>query len=395
MDLLDWIIILLVVAAAIHGLRLGAAVQILSFAGAIVGLVIGVVLVSAIAPHLHTNFTKTFVSLLLLLLPCGIFGGVGRQLGARLWGKIRGHAIAHLDAAAGAAIAMAGTLVFVWILASVMVNSPVPTISSQIENSSIIEGVANVMPPIPQELSSIERLLSADGFPLVLTQIGPVTPVKLPPQATVRAAVEKVGMSTVQVTAFGCGAGLLVEKGSGFVVAPGLVVTNAHVVAGSNRVVVSDEAGYHNAYPVLFDPKYDIAVLRVSQLSDPPLHLDPTYVNRGVDAVVLGYPLGRPSLNAQPAGVLTRIDATGYDIYGNQLTTRWMYEIQSLVRQGNSGGPLVEPNGTVIGVVFSRQSDNDHIGYALASPGVLSRVVQAEHEPIGHHAGTQSCLSNG
>jgi S1-C subfamily serine protease len=394
-DLLDWIVILLVIAAAIHGLRLGAAVQILSFAGALVGLVLGVVLVTAIAPHVHTNFTKTFVSLLLLILPCGIIGGVGRQLGAKLWGKIRGHALARLDAAAGAAIAMAGTLVFVWLLASVMVNSPVPTIASQIENSSIIQGVADLMPPIPQELSSIERLLSANGFPLVLTQIGPVTPVKLPSAATVRAAVERDGRSTVQISAFGCDSGLLVEKGSGFVVAAGLVVTNAHVVAGSNHIVVSDEAGYHDAVPILFDPKYDLAVLRVAQLSDPPLRLDPQYVPRGVRAVVLGYPLGRPTLNAQAAGVLSRMDATGYDIYGNALTTRWMYEVQSLVRQGNSGGPLVEPSGIVIGVVFSRQSDNDHIGYALASPGVLQRVLQADHEPAGFQVGTQNCLSTG
>jgi S1-C subfamily serine protease len=393
-DLLDWIIIFIGLVAAIHGLRVGAAVQVLSFAGALIGLVVGVVLVTTIAPHMRSDFAKTFVSLLLLLLPCGIVGGIGRQLGAKLWGRMRGHSLARLDATAGAAIAVAGTLVFVWLLASVMVNSPVPTVASQIENSSIIQGVANVMPPVPSELASIERLLNENGFPLVLAP-GPVAPVKLPGSGDVRAAVQKVGLSTVQVSAFGCDSGLLVEKGSGFVVAPGLVVTNAHVVAGADHIVVSDEAGYHDAYPVLFDPRYDLSILRVPGAEDPPLKLAPNYVSRGTDAVVLGFPLGRPSLNAQAAGVLTLLDATGYDIYGNALTTREMYEIQSLVRQGNSGGPLVEANGVVIGVVFSRQSDNDHIGYALASPGVLARVHQAELEPAGYHVGTQSCLSSG
>lgn len=391
MDLLDGIVVLLLIAAAIHGLRLGAAVQLLSFAGALIGLVIGVVLVSAVAPHLRDSFTKTFVSLLLLILPCGIVGGIGRQLGTRLWGRLRGHTLARLDAAAGATVAMAGTLVFVWLLASVMVNSPVATISNEIEHSAIIQGVANVMPPIPNELASIERILDENGFPFVITP-GPVAPVKLPAAGVVREAVQRDGVSTVQVTAFGCDSGLLVEKGSGFVVAPGVVVTNAHVVAGSSRVVVADEAGDHEATPVLFDPKYDLAVLRVPGVTDPPLRLDPRYVSRGTDAVVLGFPLGRPSLNAQPAGVLTLLDATGYDIYGNVLTTREMYEIQSLVRQGNSGGPLVEPDGLVIGVVFSRQTDNDHIGYALASPGVLARVKVAEREPAGHRVSTQACM---
>lgn len=392
MDLLDWIIILLVVASAIHGSRVGAAVQVLSFAGALIGLVAGAFLVSAITPHVHAQFTKTFVSLLCLLLPCGILWGAGRHLGARLWGKLQGHSIAHLDALAGAAIAMAGTLAFVWLLASVMVSSPVQSVSSQIENSRIIEGVSSLMPPIPSELASVEHLLDENGFPIVI-QTGPITPVKLPGSALVRAAVEKAGASTVQVTAYGCDGGQIVEKGSGFVVSPGLVVTNAHVVAGSTHIVVTDEEGYHDATAIFFDPRYDLSVLRVEGLSDPSLTLDPHYVARGTDGAVLGYPLGGP-FKARAAGVLARLDATGLDIYGNAYTTREMYEIQSYVEPGNSGGPLVESDGAVIGVVFSREASDSHIGYALSSPGVLSRVKKAEARPAGSSVGTGACLSS-
>lgn len=396
MDLLDGIVVVLCVAAFVHGLRLGAAVQILSFVGGLIGLVLGVLLVTLVAPHVAGNFAKTFVSLLLLLLPCGIVGGAGRQLGARLWGKMRGRALARVDSGAGAAIAVAGLLVFVWLLATVMVNSPVASISNEIENSAIVQGMGKVMPELPtSELASLERLLTANGaLPLVIPP-GPVSPVTLPGSALVSAAVQRDGLSTVQVTAFGCAQGLLVEKGSGFVVGPDLVVTNAHVVAGSNRIVVSDEAGFHDAYPLLFDPRFDLAVLRVPGISDPALRLDPSYVGRGTQSVVLGYPLGRPALNAQPAGVMLLLDASGYDIYGNVLTVREMYEIQSLVRQGNSGGPLVEPNGEVIGVVFSRQAANDRIGYALASPGVLQRVRLAEKRPPGYRASTERCLATG
>jgi S1-C subfamily serine protease len=395
-DVLDWIVILLAVGALVHGLRVGAAVQLLSFVGGLIGLVVGVVLLAILVPHFSSDFVRTFVSLLLLILPCGLVAGIGRQVGARLWGRMRGHALAHVDAAAGAAIAVAGTLVFVWLLATIMVNSPVPSIVSQIEDSAIIQGVGKVMPELPtSELASLERLLTANGaLPIVLPP-GPVSPVTLPGSGTASAVVEEDGRSTVQVTAFGCDGGLIVEKGSGFVVAPGLVVTNAHVVAGSTRIVVSDEAGFHDASPVLFDPRYDLAVLRVPGLDDPVLHLDPGYVARGRRAVVLGYPLGRPALNAQPAGVMLLLDATGYDIYQNVLTQREMYEIQSLVREGNSGGPLVLPDGEVIGVVFSRQANDDHIGYALASPGVLARVRRAERRPPGYIASTQRCLATG
>ena len=156
-------------------------------------------------------------------------------------------------------------------------------------------------------------------------------------------------------------------------VAPGEVVTNAHVIAGIPRPQVEDGAGFHPTTVVYFNPSFDLAVLRVSGLSEPPLTLDPTDVGRGTQAAVLGYP-GGGSFTADPAGVMAEFEAEGRDIYGQGLTLRSVYEIQALVRPGNSGGPLVEPNGEVIGVVFSRSTTNADVGYALASPGVLSRV---------------------
>jgi S1-C subfamily serine protease len=390
LDLLDWIIVLLVVAAAVHGLRLGAAVQILSFAGMLVGLAGGVALVTAVTPHLHGQFTRSFISLLLLLLPCVLLWTVGRQIGTHVWGRLQGHALARIDALGGAVIAMAGTLVFVWLLATVMVNSQVAAISSQIEDSAIVHGVARIMPQVPSQLASVEHLLGADGFPIPLIEPNSVSPVRLPSGAEVQRAVRLAGSSTVRVVSYGCDHGDIVEKGSGFVVAPGLVVTNAHVVAGGRQIVVVDEVGDHNAVPIYFNPRYDLAVLRVAGLTGKPLRLDPHYVGRGTDAAVLGYPGGGP-FNAQPAGVLALLDAEGMDIYNNRITVREIYQIQAIVRQGNSGSALIEPSGLVIGVVFSRATDNNDIGYALASPGVLARVKRAERVPVGQRVSTESC----
>jgi S1-C subfamily serine protease len=188
--------------------------------------------------------------------------------------------------------------------------------------------------------------------------------------------------------AVGCGE---IQEGSGFVVGPGLVVTNAHVIAGTESIRVEDAAGDYVAVVELFDPEFDLAVLRVPGISERALTIDPDTVGRGTKAVVIGYPEGGP-LRVDPAGVRSEILATGLDIYGQNPTVRAVYEVQALVRPGNSGGPLVEPDGLVIGVVFSRSPTTPDIGYALASPGVLQRVEKAERLTPATVVGTGGCI---
>lgn len=390
MDTLDIILIVVVLAAAVHGLRLGAAVQVLSFAGGLIGLALGIALILVISPHLHGEFVRTFVALLLLLVPSTITWGIGRQVGAKIWRRLRGHRVASVDAASGAVIATAGTLVIVWLLASVLADSQVRLISSQVQNSAVVRVVSREMPSPPNVLG----LLGGDlaGIPLpyigIIQSVGPVA---LPSSRQVRAGVDAAGRSSVQIVSVGCGN--VVVEGSGFVVAPGLVVTNAHVVAGSDDIVEYDGVQSERATPILFDPDFDLAVLRVPDLTVPPLKLDSSYVGRGTKGVVLGYPDGQASLDAQPAGVLMRFDPESPNIYDTATTQRQIYELQALVRPGNSGGPLIEPNGEVIGVVFSRDSNDSHIGFALASPGVLQRVQEAEARPGDSSVGTGSCIS--
>jgi S1-C subfamily serine protease len=388
-DILDVILLVLLLAAAVHGLRLGAAVQVLSFAGGLIGLALGVSLIRVISPHLHGEFLRTFVALLLLLVPATITWGIGRQLGARIWRRLRGHRFAAVDAASGALIATAGTLVIVWLLASVLADSQVRLISSQVQNSAVVRVVSREMPPPPNVLGLVGGELA--GIPLpyigILQTAGPVA---LPKSPEVRQAVDAAGRSTVQIVAVGCGD--IVVEGSGFVVAPDLVVTNAHVVAGSDDITEYDGVQSERATPILFDPKYDLAVLRVPDLTVPPLRIDASYVGRGTKAVVLGFPDGGP-FNAQAAGVLMRFDPESPDIYDTSTSQREIYELQALVRPGNSGGPLVEPDGEVIGVVFSRDSNDSHIGFALASPGVLERIHEAEARPANSSVGTESCIS--
>lgn len=391
MDALDVVIIIVVVLAAVHGVRLGAAVQVLSFLGAILGAALGIAIIARVSPRLQDPFTRTFVALLCLLIPTSLLWGIGRQIGTRIWKRLHGHAIAAVDSATGAVVAMAGALVVVWLLASVLAQSQVMAISGQIENSAVLRAVTDVMPGLPNELATVERQLNEDGFSFGYLGILPSPGlVPLPAAPAVRAAVATDGPSTVRIVAQGCPD--VVQEGSGFVVAHDLVVTNAHVVAGASQVsVVYGGVQAVAATVVFFDPNFDLAVLRAS-VPEPALRLDPGYVARGAKAAVLGYPGGQTFLNAQPAGVLMLFDPVSTNIYGTATVQRQIYEIRSLVRPGNSGGPLVESGRNVIGIVFSRAANEPGIGFALASPGVLSRVAIAERRPAGFAAATGTCM---
>jgi S1-C subfamily serine protease len=155
-----------------------------------------------------------------------------------------------------------------------------------------------------------------------------------------------------------------------------LVATNAHVVAGESQTQVVVGGDSYRAVPVLYDPSFDLAVLRTDAPLGPPLPLDGSIVPRGTQGAILGYPEDGP-LTVDPAGVMVEVAAPGLDIYNNARVTRDIYEIDAVVRPGNSGGPLVASDGEVIGVVFSRSTAYRGVGYALASPAVLQRVDQA------------------
>jgi S1-C subfamily serine protease len=219
-------------------------------------------------------------------------------------------------------------------------------------------------------------LLESTGLPPAFAGLEPDPARRLPgPGAPeVEAAVARAATSTVKVLGTGCGR---VQTGSGFVAASGLVVTNAHVVAGVDAPRVESRPGRSSATPVLFDPDLDVAVLRVEQLDARPSPLLSTEVGRGARAAAIGYPGGGP-LRAAPAVVLAQYDALGRDIYSRGLTRRPVYELQAQVRAGNSGGPVVDPEGRIIGVVFSRSASHANIGFAITAPPVVERLRRAQ-----------------
>jgi len=375
MNTVDLLLLALLAAAIVHGLTLGAAVQVISFSGLWGGLALAAVL----GPHVRELGEDPTTRLALLVATLIAIPAVtttaARVLGVRAWRAIQRARLGRVDAAAGALLAATAMLIVCSLIASVIARIPAPTVTTPIQQSRILRTADRFLPPAPAVFARVGRLLDPLGFPDVFAGLEPAPPADLPAPAdpVVRAAVGRARPSVVQIRGEACGAG---QRGSGFVVRPGLVVTNAHVVAGVARPMIVDRRGAtHRARAVFFDPRVDLAVLEASTLRAPALGLAPA-VDRGAQGAVLGYPHGGP-FRAGGAVVLSRRDALGRDIYGRSLTTRTIYLLRAEVEPGNSGGPVVDAGGRVIGVVFARSAANPDIGYALTSDDVAERIRPA------------------
>jgi S1-C subfamily serine protease len=275
----------------------------------------------------------------------------------------------------GAVVAVLAALAAVWLIAILLTAGPTRNVSRAINRSTIVQALVDRLPPAPTVFSRLQHFISATPFPRVFEGIEPIPagPIDVPGNAVVQGAVNRAQRSTVRIFGVGCGG---VQTGSGFVVGSGLVMTNAHVVAGIQSPQVQDAAGPHRSTPVLFDPKLDVAVLRTTGLAGRPLPLAGGQAPRGQGGAVLGYP-GGGGFSAGPAAVLRRFSAIGRDIYGRELTRRAVYQLQASIRQGNSGGPFVRQDGTVLGVIFAASTTDQGVGYALTSQEVSPRLARA------------------
>jgi S1-C subfamily serine protease len=245
------------------------------------------------------------------------------------------------------------------------------------------------LPPAPNVVADIGHLIAPNGFPHVFIGNEPTFPTlsqtTLPTSAALIAAVNRDRASVVKIEGQGCGG---IVEGSGFVVGDGLVATNAHVVAGVARPYVIDGNGTHLSTPIWFDPNLDFAVLRVNDLAGGPLTFNIGTIAQGVPGGVLGYP-GGGNFTAGTAAVINEITAIGRNIYGQGGTVRDVYAIQATVIPGNSGGPLIDMNGNVMGIVFATSATTNDIGYALSVPQVINELHQAEN--INQPTSTGDC----
>jgi S1-C subfamily serine protease len=392
-DWVDLLIIGLMLLAAVHGLRLGALVQLLTFGGFLLGFLLGTLVWVPLLRSGHGDVTRSIVVVSLVLLTACGFGFAGRVLGTWSNVTVRRHHLGNVDAALGVGVAVLAVLLSVWVVAAVVLspNSRFTSLTAAVARSDILHSIDRVLPQAPSIFNDLQTFLNNQGFPQAFSTLTPPsTPsVSTPTDAETRALADPAVFSTVKILGTACSNE---QEGSGFVVGPGLVVTNAHVVAGEsngNTQVLLGNSAY-DATPVLFDPDFDLAVLRTDAPLGPALSVSSSIVPRGTQAAILGYPEDG-GLRIGAAGVNEEVTATGKDIYNNGSVTRGVYALDASVLPGNSGGPLLGPGGQVIGVVFSRSTVYQDVGYALTSPGVLTRVQQAErrHSSVS----TGPCIS--
>lgn len=380
MDLLDVFIIAFVGLAVYRWYKIGFVQGLFSVVGLIAGILLGVL----IAPWIMGQFTADVVKFIVMLLTIGVstalLAGLGEHLGNKLHKRIDETKLSKPNAIAGAIFSIFVVLAMVWITAAMLANSPYKELNKQIQNSLIIQSLNSNLPAAPPIIARVGTLFTPLDFPQVFVGAPPKLsqPVAPAGSATVQSAVAAAGESTVRIEAAGCG---MISAGSGFIAGDGLVMTNAHVLAGSTAIEVVDTTARHRAELVYFDPDIDIAILRTPKLNAKVLPIANRNYQRGQEAVVLGFP-GGGEFHAEPAGIMRIMEARGYDIYNKRQIDRNVYELRANVVQGNSGGPLVLADGTVIGMVFASAQNESGYGYALTGPEIAQALTKVGNSKV-------------
>lgn len=399
MSWVDVVVVLLALAAAISGWRHGLAVAALSFLGVIGGALLGLKIAPLIVGTFASDTSRVVVSVLIVIALVALGETLGVYLGRAVRDRMRLGAVRTVDSTFGSVLQAITALVVAWLIALPLATSSNVALSSALRNSAVLSTVDSVMPtPLRALPNELRAMFDASGFPDVLSPFAstPVADVPEPDSGLVRdPVVQRARASVLKIRgrAPSCSRAL---EGTGFVIGPERVMTNAHVVAGTSEVSVEvprssgGGANTEAARVVYYDPEVDVAVLAVPGLEARALEVNFSGSRTGDNAVALGYPLDGP-FSSSPAKVRQRIQLRGPDIYDSQTVTRDVYTIRGTVKSGNSGGPLVNPQGEVIGVVFGAAVDQGDTGFVLTSDQVRSALDAAEGATS--RVSTGSCAS--
>jgi S1-C subfamily serine protease len=390
---LDVAVLAVAFIAAISGWRSGALGSLLSFVGVLLGAIAGVLLAPHLVAHISAPRAKLFAALFLILALVVVGEVAGVVLGRAVRGAIHSNSVRFFDSLIGVAVQLVVVLVAAWLLATPLTASTgQPSLAAAVRGSRVLAQVNDVAPnwlkSVPKRLSS---LLDTSGLPQVLEPFSrtPVVAVAAPDAALANSPVVAATQpSVVKIRAIAPSCQKVLE-GSGFVLSPDRVMTNAHVVAGANSVTVEASGNPYDATVVSYDPTVDIAILSVPNLPPGPLAFATTPATSGTEAIVMGYP-GGGGFAATPARVRELIELNGPDIYRSATINREVYTVRASVEQGNSGGPLIDLNGKVLGVVFGAAVDDNDTGFVLTA-----KEVNAQLAHIGDTApvGTGACVS--
>jgi S1-C subfamily serine protease len=384
--IIDLIILVALVFAVRSGYRRGFWLSLAQYAGLVVGVIVGAVLAPVLmdALKIADSTVRSLAAVLVLI----VLGAIGSSVGYWVGEPIRLRLLARpqsgrVDSFAGAIFSALALLSVSWFLGLSLARVPSPQVSSAIQRSTILRSLDSVFPRPPAFLARVEAIIAGVNFPAAFSGLEPVAPSALPLPASVNTpGIQAAASETLKIRGFGCGG---IVFGTGFPVGPGMVLTNAHVVAGTQGTTVLSPTGRSlGARVVLFDPERDVAILYVPRLALVPI--TQAIAHSGTQGAAIGYP-GGGGEQVKPAVVNGQVRAEGRDIYGQNLVVRSIWIMQADVQPGNSGGPLVDLDGNVVGVIFAASTSQPGQAYALTDAEVQPDIDKAQGRtdavPIG------------
>jgi S1-C subfamily serine protease len=391
-DWLDIALIVLVIVAAVSGYRQGFLIGALSLVGLLGGGVIGAVIAPWVARH-FAGSGQAIAGVVIVFVAATAGRALAGAAGAVLRRHVHWQPARVVDAVGGAIVSGIAVLLIAWFIGSSLVRSPFTGVARSVNNSAVLTGVDHAVPSQVQAwFADFRQVVANGGFPEVFGALGAerIIPVSPPDPAAVHdPQVVAAADSIVKITGVARSCSRQIE-GSGFVFAPGRVMTNAHVVAGVKQPIVrvGGDGPKLRATVVYYDPHVDVAVLAVEGLSAKPLPFDTDTAGPGTSEVIAGFPENGP-YSVSAVRVRGEEKARGSDIYEDAQVTREIYALRGVVEPGNSGGPLLDLDGHVDGVVFGKAVDDIETGYALTAAQVATaaKVGATATQAVS----TQSC----
>jgi S1-C subfamily serine protease len=373
-NVLDWLLVVLVAAYALsgywQGFITGAFATIGLLSGGLGGILLAPLALSSFEPSLAVSLGALFIVIL-----CASLGqAILQYAGARVRERITWQPARALDAIGGALLSGLAVLLVAWALGVAISGSRISGLSNAVRDSTVLAKVNGVMPTgAGSLLDRFNTVVGTSFFPRYLEPFAPERIVRVgvgPERLRKDPDVVRAGQSVFKVHGTSlCGRGV---EGSGFLYAPGYLMTNAHVVAGVSEptVEIRDHGDTREAdgKVVLYDPGVDVAVIEFDSGSAAPLSFDTTAGPRD-GVAILGYPEDGP-FDLEPGRIRAEQRLRSPDIYGNGTVIRSVFSLRGLIRPGNSGGPIVDSDGEVAGVVFAASVTDRDTGYALTAEQV-------------------------
>ena len=370
MNVLDWLLIVLVLAYALSGYWQGFVTGAFATTGLILGGLLGVWLAPIVLGDANPSLFVSLGALFIVILSASLGQAVLQFSGARVRDRITWQPVRALDAVGGAALSAVAVLLVSWALGVAVAGAGLGGVSPMVRNSAVLAWVDHRLPDSADGvLNAFNNVVGTTFFPRYLEPFAPERIVEVGPgprRLLTDPDVRDAAPAVLKVRGENdCGRGV---EGTGFVYSPGRLMTNAHVVAGVDSPEVEVNGSSEQAEVVYYNPDLDVAVLELDTSGVPTLEFD-REAKQADCVAILGYPQDGP-FNVQPGRIRAEQRLRSPNIYGGGTVIREVFSLRGLVRPGNSGGPIVSSAGDVVGVVFAASVTDRDTGYAITADQV-------------------------